>query len=407
MPNVAEAIDTDLKSADAQFQKSGSDHVAALGSLAGARIVFFFSSLELGGAERQAIHLATFLKKECRSEVEIWGTSAPGRAAELCSERGIPFRSVRPPLRGGIFAKVIGMARLIKELRRARPQVLLPYTMAPNIICGLIWRFSGARVCVWNQRDEGRGRVGRFAESWAVRHTPLFISNSQHGAEFLAKDMGADRRKVFVVRNGIALSPPAISREEWRRAHEVPADHFVACMVANIHRFKDHDTLLRAWAIVVAELEARGIAATLLLAGRADASAQALKALMSELKIERSVRMLGPVSDISLLLNAVDLGVLSSRLEGCPNAVLEYMAARLAVVATDIPGIREALGPDGEPFLAPPADARGIAEKMIQLALDPALRMRQALANQERVERLFGVSRMCRETASLIAGALA
>ena len=83
------------------------------------RIIFLFSSLELGGAERQAIHLATFLKHECKSEVEIWGLSRPGQAAELCAERGISFRSVRPPLKGGIIAKLMGMARLIKELRSA------------------------------------------------------------------------------------------------------------------------------------------------------------------------------------------------------------------------------------------------------------------------------------------------
>ena len=258
---------------------------------------------------------------------------------------------------------------------------------------------------MWNQRDEGRGRVGRFAEKWAVRHTPLFISNSRRGEDFFPGRWATLRRRVFVIRNGIALPPPATPRDEWRSTHDVPADHFVACMVANIHRFKDHDTLLRAWAIVMAELESRGIGATLLLAGRADSTAQALKVTMTELGIERSVRMLGPVSDVSSLLNAVDLGVLSSRLEGCPNAVLEYMAARLAVVATDIPGIREALGADGEPFLAPVADARAIADRIVRLALDPSLRMRQAKANQDRVERVFGVSRMCRETASLIAGA--
>jgi glycosyltransferase involved in cell wall biosynthesis len=406
MSNLVDAIDAPPSPAEAREQKLGGETVAAHRVLAGARIIFVFSSLELGGAERQAIHLASFLKYECGSEVEIWGFSPPGRAAELCSEQGVPFRSVRPPLQGGIVDKLIGIARFVRELRNARPNVLLPYTMGPNIICGLIWRHSGARLCVWNQRDEGRGRVGRFAEKWAIRHMPLFVSNSQHGASFLSSVMGADRKSVFVVRNGINLPPPAMPRDDWRRAHDLPQEQFVACMVANIHRFKDHNTLIRAWAIVVAKLESRGIRSTLLLAGRADETVRLLKATISELGIERAVCLLGPVSDVSSLLNAVDVGVFSSRLEGCPNAVLEYMAARLAVVATDIPGVREAIGSDGEQFLASVGDAQAIADKIIQLALDPSLRMRQARANQERVQRLFGVPRMCSETASLIAGAL-
>ena len=385
----------------------GDENAAVRRVLAGARIIFVFSSLELGGAERQAIHLAAFLKNKMGSEVEIWGFSPPGRAAELCREKGIACRSVRPPLCGGTVAKMIGLARFVKELRAARPTVLLPYTMGPNIICGLTWRNSGARVCVWNQRDEGRGRVRKLAEKWAVRRTPLFISNSAHGANFLCSGMGADRNRVFVVKNGIELPPAAVPRQQWQRAHDIPPDHFVACMVAHLHQFKDHETLLRAWAVVVSELQRRGTGATLLLAGRQDGTAQSLGALALQLGIERSVRFLGPVSDVSSMLNAVEVGVLSSRLEGCPNAVLEYMAAPLPVVATDIPGIREALGSQGEECLTPIGDAGAMADRIIRLALDPALRARRARANLERSHQFFGVEGMCWETARLIAGALA
>ncbi len=218
--------------------------------------------------------------------------------------------------------------------------------------------------------------------------------------------MGADRRRVFVVRNGIELPAPAIPRQQWRDAHNISPEHFVACMVANLHKFKDHVTLLQAWAIVMSKLEQRGMKATLLLAGRSDGTTQSLKAMSSELKIQDNVKFLGSVSDVSSMLNAADVGVFSSRLEGCPNAVLEYMASPLAVVATDIPGVRESLGSDCGECLTPIGDAEAMARQIVRLALDPSLRTKLASANLDRVSRLFGLGRMCSETASLIAGAL-
>src|SRR2546426_8921983 len=89
-----------------------------------------------------------------------------------------------------------------------------------------------------------------------------------------------------------------------------------------------------------------------------------MRALARELNLGRSVRFLGPVDDVPGLLSAVDLAVLSSTSEGCPNAVLECMASGLPVVATDIPGIRKAVGPSGYNYLAPPDDARSFAERI-------------------------------------------
>src|ERR1700722_4159930 len=227
MPNVIGTVDARPKLADVSAENHDVQNGTTRQLLAAARIIFVFSSLELGGAERQAMHLASYLKREFGSALEIWGFSPVGRVSELCQERGITCRSIDPPLQGGPASKLIVLTRFVKEMRRYQPTVLLPYTMSPNIICGLTWKYSGARVCVWNQRDEGRGRVGRLAEKWAVHRTPLFISNSVHGAEFLNSNMGADRQRVFVVRNGIELPAPAVPRQQWRDAHNISPEHFI------------------------------------------------------------------------------------------------------------------------------------------------------------------------------------
>jgi glycosyltransferase involved in cell wall biosynthesis len=186
-------------------------------------------------------------------------------------------------------------------------------------------------------------------------------------------------------------------------------------VVANLQKNKDHETLLRAWRIACDRLgaplarqagEGPGVRALLVLAGRLDAPA-AIQGLIGELQLDQSVRLLGEVDDVSGLLSAADLGVLSSRSEGCPNGVLESMAAGLAVVATDCPGIREAVGGAGTPWLAPAGDAEAMAERILRLAADAELRAQLGAANRQRIASEFTRERLNADLATLLASALA
>ena len=89
-----------------------------------------------------------------------------------------------------------------------------------------------------------------------------------------------------------------------------------------------------------------------------------VKRLAEETGVSETVRFPGQVKDISGLLHACDIGVLISKHEGLPNAVLEYMAAGLPVIATDLPGNREALGNNAENQLCKLMDSADLALKI-------------------------------------------
>jgi len=266
----------------------------------------------------------------------------------------------------------------------------------------LHWRRTTARLCAWNQRDSGVERLASALEKKAVRRIPLFISNSQHGADFLANTFGISSGAIKVIRNGIALPAPGKRRNEWRRQLGADEKTFLACMVANLSRHKDHITLLKAWHKVVKSLAGAGMDCMLLLAGRFDDMEAPVKALAVDLDLGTHIRFLGGIDDIFGLLSAVDLGVFSSRAEGSPNGVLECMAAGLAVAGTDIPGIREVLCREGAAYLAAAEDSDGLAGKIIELALNPDLRDELGKKNRKRIAAEFTVERMCKETASLL-----
>ena len=69
-------------------------------------------------------------------------------------------------------------------------------------------------------------------------------------------------------------------------------------------------------------------------------------------------------TDVAGLLQAADIGVLSTRSEGCPNSVLEHMLAGLPVVATAIPALHEVFDACDGACLFPVGDRDAFADRM-------------------------------------------
>lgn len=371
----------------------------------GSRIVLIFDGCELGGAERQGLLLASFLKKEHHADVHVWGLGAQGegRVTELCAEYGIPWRGVSFDWSNNRMDRLLELVRFAIRLRRQRAAILLPYTLRPNVVCGLSWRLSGARKCIWNQRDEGLGLNNGFWHRMSVRLTKQFVSNSAGGQAALRRLYGLAGSEVEVIHNGISLPSPVFSRQAWRERLGITGKSFIVTMAANLSANKDHATLLRAWRNLSSALgETAMPAPLLLLAGRFDPQAQEIKRIAADLDLENNMRFLGKVDDIAGLFAASDLCVHSSVSEGLPNGILEAMAAGLPVVATDIPGVREAVGPDNHKYLAEAGNADDLMGKIRVFWDSPRLCQEVGRRNEQRVLRSFDPARMCAEMSKCI-----
>jgi len=378
-----------------------------MAGLENTRILFVLGNLELGGSERQALLLARYLKNRCGADVRVLGfVGGPGGVSSICDEERIPWKGGLLQRQDGPGGRTADLLRAARALRTERPDVVLPYTWRPNVLCGLTWGLSGARTCIWNQRDEGLGGAGGVLARVAARRTPVFLANSEGGKAFLAARLGVPRARIQVIPNGILLPPPREDRRAWRERIGAGNSRFLALMLASIHPHKDHATLLRAWRRVLDGGHAFGQSPVLLLAGRSYGYEGGLKALAFDLGLGDSVRFLGPVDDVAALLGAVDLCVHSSRTEGLPNSVLEAMSAGVPVVATDLPGIREAVGPSGFRFLAPPGDDQGLADRILQFVASERLRAETGKELRDRAGREFEAEAMCRAVAEVLVGAL-
>lgn len=372
--------------------------------LRGKKVVFVFGSLDLGGSERRGLLLAEYLQAQVGAAVQVVGLNrTPGKLSALCDGLGIPWRGVS--FHWGLRRRIPSFLRAVLALRAAAPDIVLSYTRVPNLVCAWGARWIGAKLLIWNQADEGLLLNGSLPFRLAACVPHCFISNSTKGRDFLLETYGIAAERVHLVQNGIALPAARTSRDQWLREWEIPPGAPVVGMVANLSVYKDHETLLKGWARVVSSVWEHP--PVLVLAGRGDGAEQGLQKLAAELGITAQVRFVGPVDDVAGVLQALDLFAYSSRSEGVPNGVLEAMASGVAVVGTDIPGIREAVGPEGGLHLAPVADSGKLAELIVELLRDEVKRRQLGAALRQRAEQSFSLEKMCRRSTDIIAGALA
>ncbi|UFS72703.1 glycosyltransferase family 4 protein [Geomonas sp. RF6] len=368
-------------------------------SILDKRVVVYLPSLEMGGSERQGLRLAAYLQRECGAKVEVWGVAGEGLGTVFCDKEGIPWRIVPVPWQTSPLKRLRTVRTLKETLSLAKPDILLPFTVTPSFICGLLWEKVGASLSIWNQRDTLGHTPGFFWQQAAVRKTPLFVSNSGHGAKYLTDFLGAPREKIRVVHNGIQLDAPLRTRAEWRFELQASKDQFVAVMVANLHADKDHATVLRAWKKVLGRVP--GTSPVFVMAGYHGNRYEELRQLSRDLHIEEHVRFLGQVTDVPGLLAASDLGIMSSKSEGSPNSLLECMAAGLPIVGSAVPGIEEAVGQGGR-FLFPVGDAEALSRLVVDFMADPQLRQAAGEENRRRIGEAFSPNAMCRQMVSVI-----
>ena len=114
---------------------------------------------------------------------------------------------------------------------------------------------------------------------------------------------------------------------------------------------------------------------------------------------EGVVSWLGPRRDIAELLRSAHIAVQPSTYrEGLPKSALEAMASGKPLVATDIPGCREAVVDGQTGFLVPPHDPMALAEAMKRLIEDPELRAKFGAAARLRAEQNFSDAIICAQT---------
>ncbi|MGA7576840.1 MAG: glycosyltransferase [Desulfobaccales bacterium] len=344
-----------------------------------ARLVFLLQDLKFGGTQRQVLELARRLDP-ARFRAEVWLLAAGDDLVSLAREWGLPLTWISRQEQVGPEA----LLNLWRQLRRGAMELLLPFTVMPNIWGRILGRLARVPSIVGNCRGGEAPR--RQGERWLWPLANHIVCNSVSLKGVLSRRCGVPSGRISVIPNGVDTDYFKPAPDGSRALENDPP---VVLSVARMVPDKDLGTLIRAFALLAPDFpEAR-----LWLVGEGE-GLKVLEQLAQQSLPRGSFRFIPPRQDIRPLFRQAGVLALSSRSESLPNVVLEAMAAGLPVAATAVGGVPEMVTPAQTGWLAPPGDPPELAAILGRMLANPEQCRAMGRAARRRVERDFSLSAM-------------
>ena len=360
------------------------------------KVFFLLDSFNIGGTETQAVELARRLDP-AQYAVTLGYIKPDGPLIDKLRGTSVALTQFRPKRGVDSPSGVYEILRLAAFLRRGRFDIVHTHDLWSNLLGVPAAWLARVPAVISSRRDlahfdwyQSRRRV------WLKRIqnlSDIVLTNAHPIRDALISEDGFAPVKVRVVHNGIDLERFRVARPRTMEAEEGKR----IVLVGNMHSdVKGHRSLIAAAPAIVSEFPATRFAFV------GDGSERPIfEKQISELGLQDNFTFLGRRTDIPEVLALCDIGVLPSKAEGLSNAVLEYLAAGLPTVATNVGGNAEIIKDTVTGLLVPSQDPNALSAALLRLLRDPEYAIRLGRAGQNYVREQFSFERLIEETDAL------
>lgn len=343
------------------------------------RVCFVIDWLSRAGTETQLLALIRALdRSRVRPHLVLLdGEDDLSRSLEPddCPTLRLGMRSLARP------STIAAAVRLRRFWRQHRIDIVQTYFLDSTYFAVPLARLSGIAKVIRVRNNLGYWLTRRHR--WLGRRmgglAHLTLTNSDGGKQALIGSESLPAEKVAVLENGVDLerfpypAPPDTGRDLVRVG-----------VVANLRPVKNIDGLIRA----AVELRRTQPRVRFEVAGDGEQRSQ-LEALIDEHHLRESFHLLGSVSDIPAFLARQDMAVLCSHSEGMSNALLEYMAAGRAIIATDVGANGRLIADRVHGLIVPANNVEALIGALMWLIENPVEARKMATAARKRVENEY------------------
>lgn len=350
-------------------------------------VLLLVRELGIGGCERDLTKIVRNIDRTVY-EPHVCTFFAGGIRRKEVDEAGVPVLDL--PLRSFASTDVLKLGKVLGQyMDRHRIQLIHSFdlpTELMSITVGWMHRVPVLiKVELW------------FRELVHPRYRPIqpltdgladaVIVNSRAVGNDLVETHGLPRRKIHLCYNGVETA--AFHPEPRTSA----GDDIVIGTVCALRAEKRIDVLLRAFAKV---REARP-GARLVVVGSGPLEKQ-IQQVRSELGLAAHSHFEPTTSDVARWMHQMDVFVLCSESESFPNALLEAMACGCSVVGSRVGGVPELIQENECGLIFDSGNDGQLAQHLIRLIDDPALRTRFAEKAAARARDQFPIQATIRRT---------
>ncbi|MCF7560306.1 glycosyltransferase [Sabulilitoribacter multivorans] len=339
------------------------------------KVLQLIDSLEAGGAERVAVNIANALSSNIEGSF-LCATRKEGLLKESLSTKvGYLFLNKTKTLD---FTAIKTLSSFIKE---HEIQIIHAHSSS-FFLATLIKLLNRKIIVIWHDHfgnSEFLSNRKAGVLKWCSKYfTHIFSVNKslETWAKQNLKCRSVTYLPNFATINQV-LAKTSLKGEEGKR---------IVCL-ANLRPQKDYITLLEAFAIVLKrhpDWTLHGIGKSF-----NDDYAKSIDNKIKELDLSKSVYLYGIKPDIYNILNQCEIGVLSSKSEGLPIALLEYGLAKLAVVATKVGECESVIAHQHNGILVNPSMPNELSNALSLYIENPELRHDFAMRFNRQIEKNF------------------
>ena len=357
------------------------------------RVLHVFNRLDLGGTEKVVMKLVSGLDPACLFQHSICTLRGTAPEAKSWASGAEIIDSGRA---GANFQ--FNVLRLAKIMKLVRPTIVHSRNWG-GIEAVLAAHVTGVPVIIHSEHGyelqmmAGLPLRQRIFRHLAYRCATTVFTVSKELRSYHATQAWWDLDRVQVLYNGVdsnKFKPSAEISAQVRGQLGIPTNGMVVGFVGRMVPLKDLTTLLRA----VEELVPAIPEVHVLLVGEGTELARLRDYVAASTTLQGRVFFPGVSDNVSEMLNAMDIFVLPSLVEGMSNTLLEAMATGLPVIASRVGGNPEVVDESLCGYLFRPGNATELSMKLASLLLNREQRLEFATAARERAIKHFSLEAM-------------
>jgi len=337
-----------------------------------ARVLWLVDSLAAdAGTERQIVNLGSRLNRE-KFHVQLATLETSSRDAGIAGK----IELLNFPLPGRLLSPsgFLRLFRIAAYIRRHRIQIVQGFMFKSSLVAALLGVLCRGTVILSSRRNLGYYYTPAilFAMRLLNRYVTRVVANSEAAKQVAVEREVVSADKVDVLYNGVDMEVfQCAGHSGGEGAVALPEGKRIVGMVANYRPVKDIPLFLDAAALVARQIPD----AVFLLVGSGSLQ-PGLEDQARRLDIADRVIFTAGRGQVQWYLQHMHIGCLSSLSEGFSNSILEYMAAGLPVVASDVGGNAEAIDEVQTGFLVRDRAPESFAAPILRLLRDEPLRVR-------------------------------